>query len=153
MALFIFSIELKCFVLNNWQISGNFVSLLSLVFVIMACMFLYSPYIDNSLPTHRESGWEIEDCVLLHFVIQTCESKLLLGMRRYGDISTQYWYIGPRYVSFPSAIYRDTTLTFVIRRSHCVFTVVSVFNRFKILFLEKFHFLIHSNYYFSCKYM
>jgi len=43
-------------------------------------------------------------------------------MRRYGDISIQYRYGGSRYVSWPSAIYRDTTLTliFVIRRSHHV---------------------------------
>ena len=37
-----------------------------------------------------------------------------VGMRRYGDISIQYRYGGSRYVSWPSAIYRDTTLTFVI---------------------------------------
>jgi len=47
-----------------------------------------------------------------------------LGMRRYGDISIQYRYGGSRYVSWPSAIYRDTTLTFVIRGSH---HVVSIF--------------------------
>ena len=45
-------------------------------------------------------------------------------MRRYGDISIQYRYCGSRYVSWPSAIYRDTTLTFVIRGSH---QVVSIF--------------------------
>jgi len=36
-------------------------------------------------------------------------------MRRYGDISIQYRYDGSRYVSWLRAIYRDTTLTFVIR--------------------------------------
>ena len=39
-------------------------------------------------------------------------------------ISIQYRYDGSRYVSWPSAIYRDTTLTFVIRGSH---HVVSLF--------------------------
>ena len=36
-------------------------------------------------------------------------------MRRYGDISIQYRYGGLRYVSWPSAMYRDTTLTFCYR--------------------------------------
>ena len=45
-------------------------------------------------------------------------------MRRYGDISIQYRYGGSRYVSWPSAIYRDTTLTFVIRGCQ---HVVSIF--------------------------
>ena len=47
----------------------------------------------------------------LYFVfLSTC----LLGMRRYGDISIQYRYGGSRYVSWPSAIYRDTTLTLIL---------------------------------------
>ena len=49
-----------------------------------------------------------------------CASKLSLGMRRYCGISIQYRYVGPRYVSWPSAIYRDTTLTYVTKGGHCV---------------------------------
>jgi len=67
---------------------------------------------------------------------------LFVGMRRYGDITIQYRYVGPRYVSWPNAVYRDTTLTYIIRGSHCVVTVFSVFNRFKILLLKTFTFLI-----------
>jgi len=52
-----------------------------------------------------------------------------LGMRWFGDISIQYRYGGSRYVSWPSAIYRDTTLTFVIRGSHHVVSHV-VFDEF-----------------------
>jgi len=52
-----------------------------------------------------------------------------LGMRRYGDISIQYRYGGSRYVSWPSAIYRDTTLTFVIKGSHHVISIF-VFDEF-----------------------
>ena len=52
-----------------------------------------------------------------------------LGIRRYGDISIQYRYGGSRYVSWPSAIYRDTTLTFIKRGSHYV--VSSFSNSFK----------------------
>ena len=65
-------------------------------------------------------------------------------MSRYGDISIQYRYVGLRYVSRPNAIYRDTTLTFVIRESHCFFTEFSVFGRFKIFFWKSlfFSFLI-----------
>jgi len=45
----------------------------------------------------------------------TPECPCRLGMRRYGDISIQYRYGGSRYVSWPSAIYLDTTLTFCYR--------------------------------------
>jgi len=55
-----------------------------------------------------------------------CASKLSLGMRRYGDISMQNRYVEPRYVSWPSALYRDTTLTYVIRGGHCVVTWFSL---------------------------
>jgi len=48
-----------------------------------------------------------------------------LGMRRYGDISIQDRYGGSWYVSWPSAIYCDTTLTFVIRGSHHVVSIFS----------------------------
>ena len=92
-----------------------------------------------------------------HFRHNVCLTFLLdgysVGMRRYSNISTQYGYVGPRYVSCTTAIYRDTILTFVIRRSHCAFTVVLVFNMFKILFLKNFHFLSLSSHYFTCKYM
>ena len=37
---------------------------------------------------------------------------------------------------------RDMNLTFVIRGSHCMFVVFSVFDRFKIFLLERFTFLI-----------
>jgi len=46
-------------------------------------------------------------------------------MRRYGDISIQYRYGGSRYASWPSAIYRDTTLTFIKRGSHYVVSTFS----------------------------
>jgi len=61
---------------------------------------------------------------VLYVVTLFGPDSYLLGMRRYGDISIQYRYDGSRYVTWPSAIYRDTTLTFVIRGSH---HVVSIF--------------------------
>ena len=57
----------------------------------------------------------------------------VLRMRRYGDISIQYSYVGPRYVTWPSAIYFDTTMTFMIRESHCVVTVFVAFDRLQKL--------------------
>ena len=60
-------------------------------------------------------------------------------------MAIQYRYVGPRYVSWSSAIYHDTTVTFVIRGSYLVVTVFSVFDRFNtFLLLEKFNFLILS---------
>ena len=59
-----------------------------------------------------------------------CIRTSSIEMRRYGDISIQYRYGGSRYVSWPSAIYRDTTLTFVIRGNHhvvCIFCIWRVF--------------------------
>ena len=53
-------------------------------------------------------------------------------MRRYGDISIQYRYGGSRYVSWPSAIYRDTTLTFVIRGCHHVVSIFLYLTIFRI---------------------
>jgi len=53
-------------------------------------------------------------------------------MRRYGDISIQYRYGGSRYVSWPSAIYRDTTLIFVIRGSHHVVSIFCIWRVFRI---------------------
>jgi len=69
-------------------------------------------------------------------------------MRQYGDISIQYRNVEPQYISWPSAIYRNTTLTFVIRGSHCVVNVFSVFDRFIVFLLDMFCFLILSFYYF-----
>ena len=53
-------------------------------------------------------------------------------MRRYGDISIQYWYGCSRYVSWPSAIYCDTTLAFVIRGSHHVVFIFCTWRVFRI---------------------
>ena len=53
-------------------------------------------------------------------------------MRRYGDISIQYRYGGSRFVSWPSAIYRDTTLTFVMRGSHHVVSIFCIWRVFRI---------------------
>jgi len=56
----------------------------------------------------------------------------IIVMRRYGDISIQYRYGGSRYISWPSAIYRDTTLTFVIRGSHHVVSIFCIWRVFCI---------------------
>ena len=97
-------------------------------------------------------GCSVGQFALICFVRITKKSKQTrstLEMRRYGDISIQYQYIGPRYVSRPRTIYCDTTLTFIIRGSQCIFTVFSVFDRFKIFLLETFTFLILNFHYFS----
>jgi len=62
----------------------------------------------------------------------------ILGMRRYGDLSIQYRYGGSQYVSWPSAIYRDTTLTFVIRVSYHVVSIFLYLTSFSYSFKKYF---------------
>ena len=75
-------------------------------------------------------------------ILSTIERTWSLGMRRYGDISIQYRYGGSRYASWPSAIYRDTTLTFVIRGSHHVVSIF-VYDEF-FVFVQEIY--IYKNY-------
>ena len=95
--------------------------------------------ITYSIVLHFSVSWDLT-FLLTSFVINLTSiniaSVLLVGMRRYGDISIQYRYGGSRYVSWPSAIYRDTTLTFVIRRSHHVVLYFFVFDEIFVFVQE-----------------
>jgi len=102
--------------------------------IIVACAVLHNLRLQWGEPT-LEAGEDVEDAVpgdqlqaeydgrhVRNLVVARC---FLLGMRRYGDISIQYRYGGSRYVSWPSAIYRDTTLTLIKKGSHYVVSTFS----------------------------
>jgi len=65
--------------------------------------------------THTICTLSHMDYVPSHITVTQGLCTWSLGMRRYGDTAIQYRYGGSRYVSWPSAIYRDTTLTFCYR--------------------------------------
>jgi len=73
------------------------------------------------------------NCEIL-FICLTFNFVYFVRMRRFGDISIQYRYGGSRYVSWPSAIYRDTTLTFVIRGSRHVVSIFCIWRVFSYSF-------------------
>jgi len=115
-----------------------FVSMTLLFQVIVICR------IDNKWTLHYHLFMD-------HTISWLICNRLLSEMRRY--IDTILIHRATIRIQWPSAIYHDTTLTFIIGKSHCVVTVFAVFDRLKIHFLEKVNFLILSFHYMLCKHM
>ena len=99
----------------NFAISQYFFTKLS----NYICQILHYHFHNASLQSWALSGNEHRE------KLASCCYCTTLGMRRYGDILIQYRYGGSRYVSWPSAIYRDTSLTFIKSGSHYVVSTFS----------------------------